>query len=222
MSAAILGLVCVILGAILTRSGDWVVHFFKQRSNGRYAAVRIITLLDGYAQKCASVVSDDGTCEGRPAGRTEEGLEYYAIQVKTPEAPAFPDDIDWLSIDFNLMYRILSLPNTARETDRDISAEAEYSSDPENNEVIVARQEGYAHLGLEVVNLIKELRKEFGLPAKFRRGGRDLEKFFQDELSEFQKNRESNATARARMSDEFAKWRGEANDAAGIVESEKP
>ncbi len=89
MSTAIIGLLGVILGSILTSFKDLVAHFFHRRSNGRYAAVRLIAVLDEYAQGCVSVVSDDGTCEGRPAGRTQQGEEYYDPQVTGPPPPAF-------------------------------------------------------------------------------------------------------------------------------------
>ena len=206
MSAAIIGLVGVILGSILTGFKDVVAHFFKRRSNGRYAAIRVITVLDEYAQKCVSVVGDDGTCEGRPAGRTEQGEEYYDPQVTSPEPPAFADDVDWQSISFKLMCRILSLPNTARETDHYVSASAEHSFPPDYDELFAARQVGYAHLGLEAVNLVRELRKEFGLPdapAKFWDWGWDTEKFFRDKLQEFQNRRQNSATANAKMIDEL-------------------
>jgi hypothetical protein len=194
MSAGIFGLLGVILGALLTGFKDWLTHHVKRRDNGRYAAVRLIAILDEYAQGCVSVVSDDGTSEGRPAGRTEQGEEYYDPQATTPEPPTFPNDIDWRSISFKLMYRILSLPNNARETDRYIAASAEHSFPPGYDEVFAARQEGYAHLGLESVNLIKDLRREFRLPEapkKFWDWGWDMEKFFQDKLAEFQKRRQA-------------------------------
>ncbi|MGE4431437.1 MAG: hypothetical protein AB7E05_11925 [Sphingobium sp.] len=193
MSAAIIGLLGVILGSILTSFKDLAAHVFTQRGNGRYAAVRIIAVLDEYAQSCVSVVTDDGTLEGRPAGRTEQGEEYYDPQVLSPEPPEFPHDVDWRSISFKLMYRILSLPNTARETDRYISAVADHSFPPDYDELFSARQEGYAHLGLESVNLVKELRSEFDFPAapkKFWDWGWDTEKFFQDKLNEFQTRRQ--------------------------------
>ena len=115
MSEAIIGLIGVVLGGVLTSFKDLVAHFFTRRGNGRYAAVRIIAVLDEYAQKCVSVVADDGTCEGRPAGRTDQGEEYYDPQVASPEPPAFPNDIDWRSISFKLMHRILALPNRSEE-----------------------------------------------------------------------------------------------------------
>jgi hypothetical protein len=193
MSAAIIGLLGVILGSVLTSFKDLIAHFFHRKGNGRYAAVRLIAVLDEYAQGCVSVVTDDGTCEGRPAGKTERGEEYYVAQAITPEPPTFPVDIDWRSISFILMYRILSLPNAARETDRYISASAEHSFPPDYEEVFAARQEGYANLGLEVVNLIKDLRREFRLsdtPKKFWDWGWNMEDFFQEKLAEFQKRRQ--------------------------------
>jgi len=193
MSAAIIGLLGVILGSLLTGFKDWLTHYYKRKGNGRYAAVRLIAVLDEYAQSCVSVVSDDGTCMGRPAGRTEQGEEYYAPQATKPEPPTFPDDIDWRSVSFKLMYRILSLPNDARETDRYIAASAENSYPPDYDELFSARQEGYARLGLKSVNLVKDLRREFRLPEtpkKFWDWGWDMEKFFKDKIAEFQKHRQ--------------------------------
>lgn len=202
MSAGIIGLLGVILGSVLTSFKDLVAHFFTRRGNGRYAAVRIIAVLDEYAQKCVSVVADDGTCEGRPAGRTSQGEEYYEVQVATPEPPAFPSDVDWRSISFKLMYRILSLPNTARETDGYITASAEHSFPPDYAEVFNARQEGYAHLGLEAVALVSELRKEFRLPqesAKFWDWGWNSTEFLQGKLIEIQGRRQIDQAANAAM-----------------------
>ncbi len=197
MSAAIIGLIGVILGSILTSFKDLVAHFFRRRSHGRYAAVRIIAVLNEYAEKCVSVVGDDGTCEGRPAGKTEQGEEYYEPQTAEPEPPSFPDDVDWRSISFRLMYRILSLPNAARETNRYISASAEHSFPPYYDELFAARQEGYARLGLEAIDIVKDLQSEFGLPkpsAKFWDWGWDSEKFFRDKLEGFKKRREIDAS----------------------------
>ena len=215
MSAAIIGLIGVVIGSVLTSFKDLVAHFFTRRGNGRYAAVRIIAALDEYAQKCVSVVADDGTCEGRPAGRTGQGEEYYDPQVDCPEPPAFPDDIDWRSIPFKLMYRILALPNSSRETDRYIAASAEQSFPPDFGEVFSARQEGYAHLGLEAVDLVSGLRKEFGPPkasAKFWDWGWDSKEFLQSKLNEIESRRLIDRTASAAMIAEMESGVGANNE----------
>jgi hypothetical protein len=205
MSATIIGLIGVIVGSTLTWVKDLAAHFFKKRSNGRYAAVRIISVLDEYAGKCVAVVNDDGTFEGRPAGRTEQGDEYFLVQVTTPEPPTFPSDLDWRSIPFKLMYRILALPNSARDTDRFIAHSGDNSFPPDYDEFFSARQEGYAHLGMEALNLVSDLRQEFKLPempAKFWDWGWDARRFLKEKLKECDLRRgRSNASSAALYSE---------------------
>jgi len=194
------------LGVLVGSAIPWIKEeWHRKRSrqeNGQFYAVRIASVLDEYAQKCVAVVSDDGTTEGRPAGRTEQGEEYYVPQVTSPEPPNFPDDIDWRSIPFKLMYRILALPNTARDTDRYISHSSDNSFPPDYDEFFSARQEGYAHLGLEALNLVNDLRKEFDfpdMPAKFWDWGWDSREFFKEKLNDFEQRRRNSETSNAEM-----------------------
>ena len=207
------------LGVLVGSAIPWIKEEWHRRrslqENGQLLAVRITSVLDEYAQKCVAVVSDDGTSEGRPAGRTEQGEEYYIPQVTSPEPPIFADDLDWRSIPFSLMYRILALPNTARETDRYISHSDEISFPPDYDELFSARQEGYAHLGLEALNLVSDLRKEFDfpdMPAKFWDWGWDAKTFFEEKLTEHEKRRQHNEAANAAMVAEMESGRGATNE----------
>lgn len=164
MNEAIIGFVGVLVGVFATIGKDAVSYWIGRRNAGRYAAVRIVCILDQYVEKCVEVVADDGTAEGRPAGRTESGEEYYSAQVDSPEPPAFPDDIDWTSINPDLMYRILALPNLALGTERFIRGASEHSFAPDFEEFFQSRWEGYADLGLEALEIIAALRRTFGLP----------------------------------------------------------
>ena len=107
------------------------------------------------------VVGDDGTSMGSPAGRTSSGEEFYEPQVQPPPPPSFANDIDWTSLDPTLMYRILALPNRAKETDRIISGRAEHSYPPYYDEIFDARQEGFTDLGLEALSIADQLRRDF-------------------------------------------------------------
>ena len=85
------------------------------------------------------------------------------------------------------MYWILSLPNTARETNRYITSAAEHSFPPGYEEQFSARQEGYAYLGAQALSWAKDLRKEFALPAMPKKPwdwGWDAEDFFRTKLKE--------------------------------------
>ncbi|KHS45834.1 hypothetical protein [Novosphingobium subterraneum] len=164
MNDAVIGFVGVLVGVVATIGKDFVAYWIGRRNSGRYAAVRIVCILDQFAEKCVDVAGDDGTAEGRPAGRTASGEEYYEAQVDPPEPPVFPDDIDWTSISPDLMYRILALPNMALGTERFILAVSEHSFPPGYDELFQARWEGYADLGLEALSIVDALRRKFNLP----------------------------------------------------------
>lgn len=163
MSEAIIGFLGVLVGASITIVKDAVAHWFNRRRRGYYAAVRIVCALDEFVEASVDVVDDDGTSYGSPAGRTEQGEEYYEPQVELPDPPQFPEDIDWTSINPELMHRCLALPNSVRETRRIIHNEAEHSSPPDYTEFFDARQLGYIALGLEALSIADALRTKFRL-----------------------------------------------------------
>jgi hypothetical protein len=114
MIEAVIGLVGVVIGSAITISKDVWVSRLERRKDGSYSAIRLICILEEYADKCIDIVGDDGTAYGQPAGRTNDGEEYYMATETTPEPPVFPDDIAWRSIGEALMHRALALPNMAR------------------------------------------------------------------------------------------------------------
>jgi hypothetical protein len=186
------------LGVLVGSAIPWIKEeWHRKRSrqeNGQFFAVRIASVLDEYAQKCVAVVGDDGTSEGRPAGRTEQGEEYRVTQASTPEPPVYPDDIDWRSIPVSIMYRALALPNAAGDTDRYISHSADVAYPPDFDELFNARQEGYARLGLEALSIADDLRDEFLLPAdprKFYNLEWNTKQFFEEKVKGFQKRCEN-------------------------------
>lgn len=160
---AIIGLFGVIIGGIMVTSRELWSSKVQNRQNGSYAAIRIICILEEYVSDCVDVVGDDGTSQGQPAGRTNDGQSYYLAQVIQPAAPNYPDDIVWQSLDEKHMHRILSLPNLAKDTDRAIAAASEHSFLPDNSEIFPVRQEGYAKLALQAIDIIDDLRKQFSV-----------------------------------------------------------
>ncbi|MEL7128581.1 MAG: hypothetical protein AAGK23_03455 [Pseudomonadota bacterium] len=168
MIEAVIGLVGVVVGSVITLSKDSWALWRERRRDGSYSAIRLICLLEDYANKCIDVAGDDGTAYGRPAGRMESGEEVQEAQVATPEPPDYPTDIAWRSLDESLMHRILALPNRARSTDRYISACAEHAFPPDYSEVFEPRMEGYARLGLDTLDIVRELRRRYGVAVESR------------------------------------------------------
>lgn len=121
MIAGLLGLAGVVLGAFLSRFLDWLAATEIRRRQAHYLAIRVVCVLDQYMEACARIARDDGSCEGRP---DENGS--LVQQVEDPQKPMYADDIDWKSIDADLMYAILSFPNEIYAADQAIREELEF------------------------------------------------------------------------------------------------
>ena len=187
---ALIGLLGVAVGGIIVSFREGLSQRKERRRDGSYSAIRLICILEEYAHKCIDVAGDDGYAYGQPARRTDQGEEYCEAQVTTPEALDFPDDIAWRSIDEALMHRILALPNKARSTDRYVYASAENAFPPEYEEFFEPRQEGYAKLGLDALNIIDDLRQKHGVSVKSRTDlntGWNPKEHLQNQIARFEK-----------------------------------
>lgn len=162
MIEAAIGLVGVIVGSSIT----WVKDLWLERQNrkraARYLAIRVITLLDRYLDQIIDVVYD----EGEPVLQ-HHGQEELRPTVKTPDPIELPRDVNWESINHDLMYQLLSLPNTAWEAEKHIQHVAEdIAGPPCYEEYFEERRERYATIGLKVYGLASDLRREFSIPQR--------------------------------------------------------
>ena len=203
-SEAIIGFAGVIVGSAITIAKDMWVGWKERSREGSYSAMRLICILDEYADLCIDVVADDGTAQGRPAGTTQEGQEFHEAQVSAPEPLQFPDDIAWRSLPERLMHRTLSLPNTARIKNRTIAAASEYSFAPDYREYFRSRQRGYTELAMEALNISESLRNYFSISkGVYPEHQSDWEprKYLKERLEEFEAaDREAEQRARNRAS----------------------
>ncbi|SEK94858.1 hypothetical protein SAMN05444413_104245 [Roseivivax marinus] len=165
MNEAIIGFAGVLVGSFITVFKDLWTSYRERYKEGSYSAIRLISILEAYADRCIDIVYDDGTAYGRPAGRADNGEEYAEAQEETPSPLDFPDDIVWRSLDEGIVHRIVALPNKARRTNRYIGMSVEGASPPYYEDYFDARQEGYARLGAEALEIVGELRRRFRISA---------------------------------------------------------
>lgn len=158
---AIIGFIGVIVGALIS----WFSEHWREKQNrkrdARYLGIRAVCTLDKFMDSCIDVVSDNGRID-------QDGYTYS--QVPLPPPPAYPDDIDWRSIDPELMYRLLSLPTDAETANRVIGAAAEHSDPPDHDDYFNERRSQYTNLGLVALELSKEIRQTFNIPLQTFRG----------------------------------------------------
>jgi hypothetical protein len=154
--------VSTITGAFIALVGTWFFSNRDAEKTARYLAIRVVCIFDKYLEDCVSVVKDDGLSYGQ---RTPEG--YLEPQVSSPGAPAFPIDVDWKSIDHNLMYEILSFPSDVDAADRSVAFTTDVvASPPDYEEFFEDRAFYYAQFGLRAYKLARKLRKSYDIPAK--------------------------------------------------------
>jgi hypothetical protein len=149
-------------GAVIALIGTYFLNRKDTERAARYLAIRIVCIFDKYLEDCVSVVKDDGLSYGQ---RTPDGC--LEPQERSPGPPIFPDDVDWKSIDHNLMYEILSFPSDVEAADRSIAFTWDViASPPDYEEGFEDRAFHYAQFGIRAYELARKLRKEYQIPAK--------------------------------------------------------
>lgn len=119
------GLGGVWLGAWLTSRREQSRESARSEKDATYLAILVVTHLDRFVNGCVSVVSDDGTAHGAPAG--SDGS--YAPTVETPTFDPLSLAVEWKALPPGLMYGILGLPYKIEVLNRRISTAAEGDDD---------------------------------------------------------------------------------------------
>ncbi|WP_276366185.1 hypothetical protein [Chryseolinea sp. H1M3-3] len=161
MTEAIFGFLGVLIGSGITWFQTVWVRKQELERSARYLAIRIACILDKYVEDCAAVVRDDGLSYGQ---RNVEGC--LEPQIKAPGPPVYPADVDWKSIDHEMMYKILSFPSDVEGAEGIISAAGEVASPPDYEEWFEERAFWYAQFGLAAHALAGDLSKKYDIQKK--------------------------------------------------------
>ncbi|WP_268223543.1 hypothetical protein [Sinomicrobium oceani] len=161
MTEAIFGLIGVLVGSAISWFQTYWTGMQATKRNAKYLAIRVVCILDKFVEDCADVIGDDGLSFGQ---RTPEG--YLEPQVKIPGAPIFPKDVDWKSIEHELMYKILSLPSDIECADRIIKSAESIADPPDFEDLFNERKFWYSQWGVAAYKLSEELSIKYGIKKK--------------------------------------------------------
>src|SRR3546814_9621353 len=100
------GLCGVWLGGQLTSKREAGREKDRERRESSYLAILVVAHLDRFVDGCVQVSFDDGTSEGRPAGK--DGV-YCEATVPPPSFDPLNLSVDWKVLPADLMYGILNL-----------------------------------------------------------------------------------------------------------------
>lgn len=147
--SAISAFISVLVASALV---PWIRGYFSRKQAARYLAIRCVCILDKYLEDCTEVACDWGR-------ENREG--YSEAQVSAPPAPSYPADIDWHSIDYALMYELLSLPAMAEKAASMVSNASEHAYGPDYGDYFETRSVQYSKLGLKAFELAQKLRSVY-------------------------------------------------------------
>lgn len=158
---AIFGFLGVIIGATISWFQSYWTNKRESDKSAKYLAIRLVCILDKYLYDCIKIVKDDGLSYGQ---RNKEGC--LEPQVKQPGPPIYPDDIDWKSIEPDLMYGLLSFPSEVADGERLISFAWDITGPPDFEEWFDERKFQYSQFGLIASKLSNDLSSKYGIKKK--------------------------------------------------------
>ncbi|MRG45692.1 hypothetical protein GFS24_11235 [Chitinophaga sp. SYP-B3965] len=161
MTEAIFGLIGVLVGSGISWLQTYRTNKQSENKNAKYLAIRVVCILDKFVEDCSDVVKDNGLLFGQ---RDSDG--YLQPQVKSPGAPVFPGDVDWRSINHDLMYQLLSLPSEIEAADRIIKFSENIAVAPDFEDWFNERKFYYSQFGLTAYKLSEELCNKYNIKKK--------------------------------------------------------
>ena len=147
MCQLISGLIGVFVGALLAAFIQWVTHRYTTRQRRQHLILLVCSILDDFCSDCREAMEEEGN-ELTDTGR---------FKVPSPTAPAFPAEVDWTTIDQDLVRRILALRPAMRRIHERLDENWESSLD--YPEVLAYRREKCRELSQQTSELSAELRK---------------------------------------------------------------
>lgn len=161
MTEAIFGQVGVFVGSGISWLQSYWTGKNERNKSARYAAIRIVCVLDKFLQDCTDVVNDDGLNEGQ---RNSNGC--LAPQINHPTTISYPEDVDWKSIDSEIMFKLLSFPSEIEDGNRLIQATEKFAEKPDYADWFNERKYYYCTFGLFALKLSNEISKKYGVKTK--------------------------------------------------------
>ena len=193
MIEALIGLLGVVVGALMTAAKDIWVDRRSRRKDAEYLAIRVVSMLDRFIEGCAEVAGDDGLSDEQ---LDEDGERQ--IQVSEPKFEVQSLDVEWKSISARLMYDILSFPELITAANHRVSGAFEHDCPPDYEEGFEERQFQYTALGLKASKLSNELRSNYSLPKRDYKDWDPIE-YLSEQQNRIKENRARKNERRAKM-----------------------
>ncbi|MBF0180498.1 MAG: hypothetical protein HQM03_10795 [Magnetococcales bacterium] len=154
------------IGGLIAIITLWIKEYWSLRTKkeerqnrAKYFAIRLVCVLDQFVSDCTKVAFYDGLIDGH-----KDSQGCLDPNIPFPKPPHFSDSADdWLSINYELMYDLHSLPPKIADANKIIEYVGEWNGPPFDVYIEEAQYQ-YAILGLFAADLAQRLRKAYEIP----------------------------------------------------------
>lgn len=122
----------------------------------RYVAMQVVSALDNFIMTAFSCVLDEGVSDGRGELQPET----------TDPTLTLPDDANWLTLEPDLMYKILSLPSEIAYAREGVAFFRDPMFRETEEEYFAQRKEQFGRVGLKAYDLAEEIRQSYAIPPR--------------------------------------------------------
>ena len=181
MGKVALGGAIAVAGQLMATLIGWAKEYWfdakKRRKEAEYLAIRLMVVFDELVSACYSVVHD-------PLQRDERGCVESTVGNPTL---SLPTDGDYKALPRGLMFQIMLMPSKLDGIMAGMGSAYDISGPPDYDEFFEYRTEHCSRLGLEALDLIAALCREYRLPPPDRSEYYNPRYSFLSEISAVQK-----------------------------------
>jgi hypothetical protein len=165
----------------------------RRRREAEYLAIRLVLVFDGLVTACYNVVHD-------PLMQDREGCSEATVGDPTL---SLPTDGDYKALPRRLMFQIMSMPSKLDGIGEGLANAWEFSGPPDYDEFFEYRREHWSTLGLEALELIDALCREYKIPPPERPEYYEPKQSFLKEIADVRQNAKERNEASSKMMEGF-------------------
>jgi hypothetical protein len=165
----------------------------KRRREAEYLAMRLVLVFDELTTSCYNTVHD-------PLMEDQQGCSEATVGNPTL---SLPTDGDYKALPRRLMFQIMSMPSKLDGIGEGMASAWDISGPPNYDEFFEYRREHLSKLGLEALELIDALCREYKIPAPDRPKYYTPRESFLNELAKVEQEKQEREEASSKMMASF-------------------
>jgi hypothetical protein len=184
-----IGVAGPLIASLIAWGKEYWFDTSKRRRDAEYLAMRLVLVFDEFITACYNAVHD-------PLLQDQEGCSESTV---ADPMLSLPTDGDYKALPRHLMFQIMSMPSKLDGIREGMASAYEFSGPPDYEEFFEYRREHWSKLGLEALELIDALCREYRIPSPDRPEYYEPRASFQKELVEIEGDKKVREKANSKM-----------------------